>query len=65
MRTLALVVVLAACGPPDRLRREPCRDPDLWEPTSDTADPDAVYFGCHPPEGWVRVQDDTGSEQSR
>ena len=55
MRSLLLVLLLAACGdPPEELvNRQPCRDPEVWRPTADTADPDAFYFGCHPPDGWA------------
>lgn len=59
---LLLMTVLAACGgpPPELLDNAPCRDPQLYKPVGDTADPNAVYFGCRPPEGWVTRGSDTG-----
>ena len=64
MRLLPFMFVLIACGdpPPELVDVESCRDPEIWKPVSDTADPDAVYFGCAPPEGWR--QQDSGTTGS-
>lgn len=54
-----LLILLVACGTPERLKHEQCRNPSLYSPVSDTADPDAVYFGCNPPAGWAAHTNDT------